>query len=60
MRREIGKYTVELTGDLITINERDLGTIWGNTYTVSTARKHFNESCNKVEQRVYNQQSSPE
>jgi hypothetical protein len=60
MRREIGKYTVELTGDLITINERDLGTIWGNTYTVSTARKHFSEICHKVEQRVYNQQSSPE
>lgn len=60
MRREIGKYTVELTGDLITINERDLGTIWGNTYTASTARKQFNEICNKVEQRVYNQQRSPE
>jgi len=55
MRREIGKYTVELTGDLITINERGLGTIWGNTYSVSTARKHFNEICSKVENRVFNQ-----
>ena len=60
MKREIGKYTVELTGDLITINERGLGTIWGNTYSVSTARKHFNEVCSKVENRVYNRPTNQE
>jgi len=60
MKREIGKYTVELTGDLITINERGLGTIWGNTYSVSTARKHFNEVCSKVENRVYNRPTDRE
>jgi hypothetical protein len=57
MKREIGKYTVELTGDLITINETNVGTIWGNTYPISTSRKHFNEICHKVEQRVYKQQN---
>jgi hypothetical protein len=53
MKREIGPYTVELTGDLITINEKDAGTIWGNTYPIGQVRKQFNEICNRVEQKVW-------
>jgi len=56
MRREIGRYTVESTNDLITINERTLGTIWGKTFPLGAIRKHFNEVCNKIELRIAREQ----
>jgi hypothetical protein len=56
MRREIGTYTVEATGDLITINERDAGTVWGSTFPIGQIRKHFTDVCNRVETKVYGKQ----
>jgi hypothetical protein len=53
MRREIGTYVVEATGDLITINEKDAGTVWGNTFPIGQIRKHFTEVCTRVENKVY-------
>lgn len=53
MRREIGTYVVEAKGDLITINEKDAGTVWGNTFPIGQMRKHFTEVCNRVERKVY-------
>lgn len=52
VKREIGPYTVEMTNDLITINEIGHGTIWGKTFPLTSIRKQFNDVCNKVEERV--------
>jgi hypothetical protein len=53
MRREIGSYVVEASGDLIVINEKNVGTVWGNTFPIGQIRKHFTEVCNRVERKVY-------
>lgn len=57
MKRSIGPYTVELTGDLITVNKDELGTVWGNTYPISQVRKQFNMVCEQIEQKVFKRDS---
>lgn len=58
MKRNIGPYTVELTGDLITVNKDEFGTIWGNTYPISQVRKQFNQVCERIERKIYNRETS--
>lgn len=58
MKRSIGPYTVELTGDLITVNKDGLGTVWGNTYPISQVRKQFNQVCEQIEKKVYNRETT--